>query len=554
MTLGALLERRAEQHPHHGFTFLDPHAAPSRLDYEVLGERARAIAAVLAATAPPGARVLLLFAPGLPFIEAFSGVVVAGLVAVPTYPPTSSIELWARRVDHVLSDCRPEVVFTTSDLLDLREVGPELSALPWIAIDTIDARQGGRWRPARVRSNDTALIQYTSGSTGAPKGVELSHQCLLANQRVLAEAFRLHADSVVVSWLPMYHDMGLLGCVLNPIHQGCDAVLMSPITFLEQPGAWLRAFHDYRGTCGGAPNFAYDVCSRRVSKEERAALDLSSWEIAFCGAEPIRAETLQRFAERFEPCGFRADALLPCYGLAESSLFVTGVPLGVTPRVKTTRLDPSQPPVVSVGRPTEGHVVRIVDPETREPVPDGACGEIWIQGPSVARGYWGRDSGTDGVFDAMTASGEGPYLRSGDLGMAIDGDLYVTGRIKEVLILNGRNIYPTDIESAAQESDQRLRPGCGAAFSMVWDGAEGAVLVQEVRESADSLDEVSTRIRSTVASRAGVVLRELALVPPRTVPKTTSGKLQRLECRLRYTSGQLPVTHLWRASRSEATP
>ncbi|HET9212138.1 MAG TPA: proline iminopeptidase-family hydrolase, partial [Thermoanaerobaculia bacterium] len=434
------------------YTFLaDGEAEEATLSYGGLDRRARAIGARLQQAGAAGERALLLYPPGLDFIAAFFGCLYAGAVAVPAYPPRAGRT--QPRLRAIAGDARPRLVLTTAAIAakaaELSEQIPELAGAEWIATESLDSSAAERWTPPSLGPGTLAFLQYTSGSTAAPKGVMVTHANLLHNERLIGAAFGMDEESVVVGWLPLYHDMGLIGNVLQPLHAGGRCVLMSPVAFLQRPMRWLEAVSRYRGTVSGGPNFAYELCLRKAAPEALSRLDLSSWRVAYNGAEPVRASTLERFAEAFAPCGFRAEALYPCYGLAEATLFVTG---GHGARVEKER--------VSCGSAWQRIVT--VDPETGEERPEG---EVWISGPSVARGYWENEEATARDFHAFLPTGEGPFLRTGDLGFLSGGELYVTGRLKDLIILRGRNHYPQDVELTAERSHPDLHPGGGAAFS-----------------------------------------------------------------------------------------
>jgi amino acid adenylation domain-containing protein len=548
-TLGGLLRARAAERPHQvAFTFLaDGEVEAERLTYAGLEARARAVAAALRESVPPGERALLLFPPGLDFIAAFFGCLYAGVVAVPAYPPRPN-DRSQSRLRAIAWDAEPRAILTASTILAGAEgsrgflsLAPELAGLRWIPTDTLS----DAGLPTDLPEPDpeaVAFLQYTSGSTAAPKGVMVTHANLLHNERMIGAAFEQDEDSVVVGWLPLYHDMGLIGNVLQPLHAGARCVLMSPVAFLQKPLRWLAAISRYRGTTSGGPNFAYDLCVRRIGPEDRAGLDLSSWRVAFNGAEPVRAGTLERFAEAFAPCGFRPKAFYPCYGLAEATLFVTGGVPGRRPRLQE---DPSGRHLVSCGRTRLGQRVVIVNPETGMEQPPGVEGEVWVSGPSVARGYWRRDEETARDFNAFLlgpGGGEGPFLRTGDLGFLHGGELFVTGRLKDLIILRGRNHYPQDVELAAERSHPDLRPGNGAAFSVEIEGEERLVVVHEVeRRRREGLEEVAEAVRRAVAEEHEVQVHEVVLIRAGSLPKTSSGKVQRRLCRELYLRGELPV-------------
>ncbi|SEH01853.1 nonribosomal peptide synthetase protein BlmVI [Nonomuraea solani] len=538
-TLVELLGRRAAEAPGElAFGFLADGEADLRvLTRAELDAGARRVACALADRVAEGGRVILLYEPGLAFVTAFFGCLYAGVVAVPAYPPLQPAG--RERVAAVAADCGAEAVLTSEFL---RET--VAGALPLIVTDG-PARDGSAWRDPGVDPDTVAFIQYTSGSTAAPRGVVLTHANLLANQRAIGRALHVPGDAVVASWLPMYHDMGLIGTILYPLYHGAPCYLMSPLHFLQRPARWLELISAYGVSVSGGPNFAYDLCARRVTDEELAALDLSTWQVAFSGAEPIRAATFRRFTDRFAPCGLRPEALVGCYGLAEATLLVTGA--GPDDRTVLTadraaleqgRLVPAAgretTELVPSGRVAPDHDLLIVDPSALVPCPDGQVGEIWVRGPSVAAGYWKRP---DDDFRAFLSGGEGPYLRTGDLGLLWEGRLYVTGRIKDLLIVRGRSIHPHDVEDAACVAGGQVRRGAGVAFAL----AEGVALVQETTADDGALGPLAGEIRTAVLRDLGVRLDAIYLVPKGTVPKTSSGKVRRGAARAAVLAGTVPV-------------
>ncbi|HXM58140.1 MAG TPA: fatty acyl-AMP ligase [Candidatus Dormibacteraeota bacterium] len=569
-TLVSLLRERAEGNradAAFGFLVTDG-AEPVRMTYADLDVEARRVAVELAYSLAPGSRVVLVYLPGPAFVVAFFGALYAGLVPVPVSAPNvARLAQWQEHVGRIIADVSAGAVLTTRELLELREAaGVEIGdpSLAWIATDEA-AAPADVWTDPRVRPDDFALIQYTSGSTSRPKGVLLGHGSLLANQRAIDASFQLGPESVVVSWLPMYHDMGLIGCLMYPMFVGCDAWFLSPLDFLQRPVRWLEAISRLRGTCSGGPNFAYDLCVRRATDEDRARLDLSSWDVAFNGSEPVRVRTLRRFSETFAGCGFRAAAFLPCYGMAECSLFVTGRPaLAGAGTLTVDRVALSQGvarpapagavgavELASSGGPSHADRVVVADLGTGLPLPDGHVGEILVRSASAGDGYWNQPDETRRVFDVCLATEPEPFLRTGDLGFLHDGELFVTGRSKEVIIRRGRNIHPQDVEDAGQLADSRLRAGCGAAFTLPQpdgdDGMEPVVLVQETGVTdPGELRHLIEAVRRRVVESQDVVLDAVVLVEPRCVPKTSSGKLQRGECRRAYLAGDLPVVAQWR--------
>ncbi|MFF0087440.1 condensation domain-containing protein [Streptomyces canus] len=561
-TLVDLLEMRAGSDA--GYEYLTggigtDEATGVRLSFGELGARAKAIAATLVERGLSGERALLLYPPGMDYVSAFFGCLYAGVVAVPVFPP--DIGRLARslpRLAAVVADAQPQIVLTDSLILPLAETlgdfegMDELARCSWIATDTISAEQADGWRRPRIGSEDLAFLQYTSGSTSAPKGVVLTHANLLHNSALIQQRFDQHPNSRGLSWLPLYHDMGLIGGILQPLYADFTMVLMSPIDFLKQPLSWVQAVSQYQVTTSGGPNFAYELCARKFDAERLAGLDLSSWRVAFNGAEPVRAATLEKFAETYGPCGFSPSAYLPCYGLAESTLIVTGKQADAEPRILHVS---SEGLAGGVGRPAadgerstpligSGHachelVVRTVDPASGAALPDGSVGEIEVTGPSVGQGYWGKAGQSTRSF-RLDDAGE-RTVRTGDLGFLLDDELYVTGRRKDLIILRGRNVYPHDIEQAATDAEVRLRPGCVIAFGAESDGEERLVVVAEPAKDADLSrpDAIADQVRRAVSRELDVPVHEVVLVRQGTVPKTSSGKLQRAGCRAAYLAGEL---------------
>ncbi|HEX5715361.1 MAG TPA: amino acid adenylation domain-containing protein, partial [Thermoanaerobaculia bacterium] len=527
----------------------------ARLTYAELDRQAREIGVALAGMGAAGERVVLLFPPGLEFISAFFGCLYAGAIAVPAYPPRSR---GLPRLRAIMEDARPRMVLTTGELLTkARALLGGLADLPpvsWLATESLVER-AGEWRQPQIDGDTIAFLQYTSGSTSTPKGVMVSHANLLHNEEMIRRAFGQSEESVILGWLPLYHDMGLIGNVLQPLYVGAPCILMSPIAFLQQPLRWLAAISRYRATTSGGPNFAYELCVRKITEERRAGLDLSSWRVAFNGAEPVRAETLDRFAETFAPCGFHREAFYPCYGLAEATLFAAGGRLeepSVVAAFASAGLEQGRAEPAAGGRNLVGcggawmeQRIEVVDPESATLCPPARSGEIWIAGPSVAGGYWGRPEATERDFGARLAGDPtaGPFLRTGDLGFFdADGELFVTGRLKDLVILRGRNHHPQDIELTAERAHPALRPGCGAAFSVEIGGEERLIIVQELERSADvAPQEVADAIRSAVAQEHEIQVQEIVLTRMGTIPKTSSGKIQRYACRAGYLAGDLTV-------------
>jgi len=549
-TLIELLRSRMQHQPNRrAYTFLvDEGTIESTLTYAELDRKARAIGAWLQLRVAPGDRVLLLYPPGLDYVAAFFGCLYAGAIAVPAYPPRNNRNLL--RLQTLVRDAQATVALTTSPILS--RIAPH-SPLVWQATDQIDAGIADDWREPSITGEDLALLQYTSGSTSTPKGVMISHHNLLHNQRLIQRVFRQTDQSVIVGWLPLYHDMGLIGNIIQPMFVGAPCILMSPTTFLQKPFRWLQAISDYGATTSGGPNFAYDLCVRKINDEQRATLDLSSWRVAFNGSEPVRHESLERFADAFASCGFQRDAFQPCYGLAEATLLVSGrtnsEPL-VTTTVQAGALEQNRVvetasaegrTLVSCGASLPEQKIVVVDPETLTRSAPGSVGEIWVSGPSVAQGYWNDEAKTERIFGAYLAdTGEGPFLRTEDLGFLLRGELFVTGRLKDLIIIRGLNHYPQDIELTVERCHPALRPGCGAAFSVDVDGEEQLVIVQEVDHRKQFRAEtVIESINEAITGEHEIQAYDIVLVKQGTIPKTSSGKIQRYACREAFLRGAL---------------
>ncbi|MFG3052176.1 fatty acyl-AMP ligase [Kitasatospora sp. NPDC048239] len=568
-----LLHRRAVQSPDAvAYRFVAEDESAVEIGYAELDARARTVAAaILAATDGRPEPALLLFAPGPDYLAGLFGCFYAGAPAVPAFPPDPTrLARTLPRLAAIIEDAGTDVVLTTSDLAPLMadwlSVALAGRTPRVIAIDLAEPcpADGVELAPPPARPELPALLQYTSGSTSLPRGVLLSHARLLHNCAEIARGFGMHPASSGGLWLPPYHDMGLIGGILTPLSHGIPVTLMSPVGFLRRPLAWLRMVSRYGATITGAPNFAYDLCVRRATDADVAGLDLSGVELTFTGAEPVRPETLTRFAERFAPAGFRAETFYPCYGLAEATLFVTGgKPLGGWRSVDLARdaleltgtARPAEPgeavrSLVGCGVPGPDTRLLIVDPETGEPRPEGAVGEIWVDSPSVAEGYWRRPEESADTFGATTADGAGPFLRSGDLGVLLEGELFVAGRMKDLIVLNGRNHHPVDIERVCEAAVPGIRRNCGAAFAVEDDAGavERLVVVYEADPAGEARYKATAdAIRRAVSLELSVPPHTVVLIPPRTLPKTSSGKVQRWLTRRQFLAGELEELARWQA-------
>jgi acyl-CoA synthetase (AMP-forming)/AMP-acid ligase II len=543
-----ILQARARLTPdRQAFGFLrDAGTDEDVLTYQDLDRQARMIAAQLGRLGLQGERAVLLYQPGLDYVRALFGCLYAGVVAVPVYAPrlNSSYE----RVRQTVASARAAALLSVDAILsnidrngwhDLRQ-----GELRWIATDLLDLREAAAYRVPVLHGDDLAILQFTSGSTGVPKGVMLQHRHLIANSAAIRDVMGCGSDSVGVVWIPPYHDMGLIGGILQPVFSGFPMHLLSPYSFLQRPMRWLTTIMRYQATHSSAPNFAYQLCADRVKPTDLAALDLSSWRIAANGSEPIREQTLARFSETFAACGFRGQSLLPCYGMAEATLLATGARREAgarTCQVNPTALAlgafspeqaPDSLPLVSSGIPAAGVTVRIVDPVGHTPCGAGQIGEIWLQGDSIAAGYWDLPEQTAETFRARLSGEAGDFLRTGDLGCLHEGELYVTGRIKDVIIIRGQNHYPHDIEATVAGCHPALCADGTAAFSLELQAGEALAVVQEVeRGYRGMLTDLESAIRDAVSRHHQLSIARLALVRPRSVPKTSSGKVRRLACR-----------------------
>jgi len=523
--------------------------AEASFTYFQLDLRVRALAAQLQEQLSPGDRALLLSSNDEHYVVAFLACLYAGVIAVPLMAIESSRERHMERLRAIALDAQPRCILCTHAVRMLLGSTDILPGVDVIEVDTLDLDSAERWRKHIPRESDTAFLQYTSGSTAAPKGVVISHGNLMANEQAIEHSMSITGQDRFVSWLPLFHDMGLVGGLLQPLHRGIPAVLSTPGYFLEAPVRWLRLISRHRGTISGGPDFAYRLCVERVTEAQRRELDLSSWRVAFCGAEPIRHDTLRAFAEAFAPSGFDPRALYPCYGLAEATLLVTGGRRGAgvvargfagdaLARASALPCD-AEPPLVSCGGAPLHHEVDIVEPDTGARFPSGRIGEIWVSGPSISRGYWRRDAQTAETFVERRGR---RWLRTGDLGFLQEGELFVTGRQKDLIIIRGHNLYPQDIERTIESEVEAVRKGRIAAFAAPAPGGEGIGVAVEISRSLQKLVAVDVLVEA-MSSAVSAVFHEplsvVVLLNPGALPKTSSGKLQRLACREGWQHGTL---------------
>ncbi|HEY9850890.1 MAG TPA: condensation domain-containing protein [Leptolyngbyaceae cyanobacterium] len=556
-----LLRYRALHQPlQRAFSFLgNGETASSSLSYGEFDRLARSIASQLQSLELAGERALLLYPPGLEYLAAFFGCLYAGVVAVPAYPPRNQRN--APRIQAIAKDAQAAIALSTSAVLPkiqglLTEKG-DFQDLKWLASDRVAVDDEFAWELPAIDPNSLAFLQYTSGSTGTPKGVMLTHGNLMHNAAMTYRMMEHSPDSTFVSWLPVYHDMGLIGGVLQPLYGGFPCMMMPPASFLQSPYSWLKAISDYGGTTSGGPNFAYELCVNKITPEQRASLNLSSWNVAFNGAEPIRHETLERFAATFAECGFRPEAFYPCYGMAETTLMVSGGVKGnlaIAKTVEVSALERNQivensnkdteiRTFVSCGKTIPEQQIVIANPETLTRCLPNEIGEIWVSGPSVGQGYWNRQEETEQTFNAyLSDTKEGPFLRTGDLGFLQDGELFVTGRAKDLIIIRGRNLYPQDIEQIAERSHPSLRLSGSAAFAIEVENEERLVIVQELEfRQKPNIDEVISTIRQAVTEAFEIQVYGIVLIKAGSIPKTSSGKIQRRATRGKFLAGELDV-------------
>ncbi|WP_394841997.1 AMP-binding protein [Pendulispora brunnea] len=554
-TLGDILQSRARQQPDEtAYIYLKggEHDEIS-VTYGELDRQARTIAATIQGACRPGDRAILLYPPGLEFIAAFFGCLYAGVIAVPAYPPKANRNL--SRLRDIVDDCRAVLALSTQQIGNsIQGHWPELR---WIATDSLDGSLANGWQARAIDPRALAFLQYTSGSTGTPRGVMVSHRNLVHNSECIRDRWGHSASSVGVCWVPQFHDLGLIIGILQPVYVGYKAVLMSPTAFVQKPFRWLQAISRYRGTTTCGPNFSFDLCVSKVTPEQRATLDLSSLETVMNGAEPVLLSTLQNFAEAFGPCGFDRRAFRGGYGLAEGTVFVTTshrLPKGPNARslsraaleqhlvAGSTERDAQD--IVACGPTAGDQELVIVHPDLHTRCKADQIGEIWLKGESVAQGYWERPEETARTFHAfLDDTKEGPFLRTGDLGFLHENELYVTGRTKDLIIVRGRNHYPQDIERTVENVHPTLRLHCTAAFSVREQGEERVVVVQELKRDHGNVDleQLTADIFRAVAEEHELSLHAIVLIADGNISKTSSGKIQRSTCRRRYEDGAFQV-------------
>jgi len=552
--------------------FLSFNNTDRELSYRELMVQVSSAAAHIQCHCAVGDRALILLPAGVEFVSWFVGCFYAGAVATPTAVPVQRRE-W-ERLGNILRDAKPSVLITDGATLEKLQGAGVLAQVHQAGVKIIDVGAvslATEAAPVEVTPDMVAFLQYTSGSTGNPKGVMVSHGNLMHNEATIQSGLRSTQDSVMVSWLPLFHDMGLIGQMLHSLYMGATLCLMSPESFLRDPLRWLESIHRFRGTIAGGPNFAYELCIKKANAapDRVAALDLSCWHTAFNGAEPVRVETLTRFAEKFAGSGFRQESLYPCYGLAECTLMISGATRQEVPtvaqldddRLRERRIARSSAAtskrMVASGKVLGGHQLRIVDPDTLAPCGPDQVGEIWVQGGSVGQGYWNNPEASAKDFQAFTSTGEGPFLRTGDLGFLLDDYLYISSRCKDLIIINGKNFYPQDIERSAEAGHTALRPGCSAAFSVENNGTEQLVVLCEIdpaKGGEADFPAIMAAVRAKVFEQQSASVARIALYAPNTLFKTSSGKIQRRSCNAAFTAGKLSALCQWDAPQASAAP
>jgi len=553
-----ILRWRAEEQPNQlAYRYLrDGEYDEVIMTYAELDRRVRSIASLLQSCANEGDRALLIFPPGLDFIAAFFGCLYAKVLAVPVYPPhPARLEKNLPIILRVAADAKPTVALLTSSLHDVirsqKEIAEAFGNIKLLATDNDHVNDwANEWQQYEIKKSDLAFLQYTSGSTSAPKGVRISHGNLLHNLDLIGKCFGVSNESHAVSWLPPYHDMGLIGGILQPLYSGFPITLIPHMMFLQRPFRWLQTISRYHATISGAPNFAYDLCIKKIKTEQKELLDLSSWKVAFNGAEPVYHKTLDQFADYFAPYGFRRGAFLPCYGLAESTLMVTGVNKNKIPSTQhlieselaqnqviiTPEKTENTRTLVSCGQNISDQDIRIISLKTLTECNEDEVGEIWVSGSSVGCGYWNKPSETEFSFDAkLTNNPNKSFLRTGDLGFLHEGELYITGRIKNLIISEGKNHYPHDIERTIEATHPAIRQTGCAVFSTYKSGTENIIVVVEIDYKVIVNSEIVIKaIRDALSTHHGLHVNKILLTNPGGIPKTTSGKIKHFLCKEYY--------------------
>jgi acyl-CoA synthetase (AMP-forming)/AMP-acid ligase II len=574
LTLVELLLNRSESQPHEiAYTFLkDGETDSYSITYQQLDEQAKAMASRLQQMNFANSRAILIYSydAGLEFMAAFFGCLYANVIAVSCHQPRNQGGIEDVRGRLISSEAK--VILTQKSLLaKLKTQLASIEPQPiWLTAEEISIYEADAWNQPQITGDTLAFLQYTSGSTGLPKGVKITHECLLYTQAMLKVAFNHSEASIGVGWLPLFHDMGLIGNGLQALYLGRPCIFMSPIAFVQKPARWLQAISRYGATTSGGPNFAYDLLIAHVSEAQAENLDLSNWSVAFSGAESVRSATIDKFVEKFAPYGFRREAFYPCYGMAEATLLIAGGKQSAAPVVKyvdesalaenrvivSDRSQDGFRAIVGCGQPwLDGEIV-IADPQSLKECPANKVGEIWASGSGIGKGYWGEPEKTATTFLAyLNNNKKNPYLRTGDLGFIQDGELFITGRLKEILVFLGLNHYPQHIEQTVQKCHPGFRQNMGAAFAVEIGGEDRLVVIQEVDRTYQktlAIDDVVEPIRWQIFEEHLVDVYAIALIKMGSIPKTSSGKIQRHLCRAKFLDGSLDILSEWRSPDAEA--
>lgn len=560
--------RAARQHGRVAYTFVeDGETKAVDRTYGGLDRRARAVAAWLAQGNARGDRALMMFEEGLEYLDALFGCMYADVLAVPVHPPDPRrLQRTLPRLLNIAKDAGVTAVLTTSDIAGAARAAfadvAELASARWLAVDALDEALADAWADPGIASDDLAYLQYTSGSTALPKGVMVSHRNLVHQLVDFDTGYGHTPDSVLVSWLPATHDLGLVYGRFMPLFVGFRCVFTSPAAFMQKPSRWMGLVSRFRGTHSPSPNFGFEVAARKVSPEELALLDLSCVKVLLNGAEPIRQESEERFVEVYAAAKLPRAAVTHAMGMSEATAKIMTEPVDRSPPrfvhidgaayernevVVVPRGAPNSRTVASNGTTLYDTVVHAVDPQTHEKLGPDRVGEMWVKGTTVARGYWNNPEATEAVFRARTTDGDGPFLRTGDLIFRHDGEIYLSGRLKDVIIVRGQNHHPADLEWTVGNAHAALRPNCAAAFGVSDAHGEHVVLVTEVYEDkVRDPEAVLGAVRAALAEH-GLAARSIVLMPARALPKTSSGKIQRTLARKLFLDGDLPALHRWDA-------
>ena len=560
------IDRANNQLKENGYKFLaDGETEEINMTYSDLDLKARSIGAMLQERNLSGECAILLYPPGLDFISSYFGCLYSGIIAVPTNPPLPNRSI--SRLQSIIVDSRAKVILTDTLIASYIEKNfgdlLKMVNIDVIATDNITDDLEKLWKKPLINNDSVAFLQYTSGSTGSPKGVIVTHGNLIYNSSMINKALKVKSNDIGVMWLPLIHDLGLIGGVLQTVYTGAQLILMSPLHFLQKPFRWLQAISKYKATISGGPNFSYDLCIRRVKDAQLSSIDLSSWEVAFFGAETVRADTIDNFTKKFELCNFKKEVFYPSWGMAETTLFSSGASKSESPNILIIdSKELEQDCIVCVDSEQKGSLrivscgyswleqkIIIVDSETLTEKSENQIGEVWVLGPNVAQGYWKNKKETANTFKGYLANNEEEsFLRTGDLGFMHDNELYITGRIKDLIIIHGKNYYPQDIELTVENCHDVLKQNCCGAFSLDIENTEQLVVVVEVVRDLTSdldMDGVFDTIRKTVALKHEIQVYGILLIKSGTIPRTVSGKVQRFKCKAGFLAGKFKVIGKW---------